>query len=51
MSDHRIHVKASREYDVVIGSGLLSRAGELVKEAVPKATKLLVVSETNVAPL
>jgi len=51
MSDSRIHVKASREYDVVIGSGLLTRSGELVSEAVPKATKILLVSETNVAPL
>ena len=51
MSDKRIHVKASREYDVVIGAGLVKCAGPLVKEAVPKATKILLVSETNVAPL
>ncbi|SCW63896.1 3-dehydroquinate synthase [Ruminococcaceae bacterium YRB3002] len=51
MSETRIHVKASREYDVVIGTGLISRAGSLMKEAVPKATKILIVSETNVAPL
>jgi len=51
MSDNRIHVRASREYDVVIGSGLLADSGKLVAEAVPKATKLLIVSETNVAPL
>ena len=51
MSELRIHVKASKEYDVVIGSGMLSRAGSLIKEVVPKATKILIVSETNVAPL
>lgn len=51
MSELRIHVKASKEYDVVIGAGILSRVGSLVKEAVPKATKILIVSETNVAPL
>lgn len=51
MSEHRIHVNASRKYDVVIGAGLLDRCGELVKEAVPKAEKILAVSETNVEPL
>ena len=51
MSDTRIHVKASRQYDVVIGHGLLNQCGSLVKEVVPKAVKVLVVTETNVAPL
>lgn len=51
MTEYRIHVRASRQYDVVIGSGLLGRCGSLVKEAVPKASKLLIVSETNVAPI
>ncbi len=51
MTDIRIHVRASREYDVVIGKGLIAKVGQLVREAVPKATKILIVSETNVAPL
>ena len=51
MSEFRIHVKASSEYDVVIGEGLTGRAGSLVREAVPKAEKILLVSETNVAKL
>lgn len=51
MTDIRIHVKASKEYDVVIGRGLIYKAGKLIREAVPKATKLLIVSETNVAPI
>jgi len=42
---------ASKTYNVVIGGGLLTKSGELVKEVLPKATKLLLTSETNVAPL
>lgn len=49
---NRIHVKAaSKSYDVVIGGGLLPKSGELIKEVLPKATKLLLVSETNVSKL
>ena len=32
MSTKTIHVNASRDYDVLIGSGLLKDAGTLVKE-------------------
>lgn len=40
-----------REYDIVIERGLLERAGELCKAALPKAKKLAVVTDTNVAVL
>lgn len=40
-----------REYDIMIERGLLDRSGELVRAALPRAEKLAVVSDTNVAPL
>ena len=33
-----------REYDIVIGRGLLSQAGERVRAVLPKARKLAVVT-------
>ena len=40
-----------REYDIVIERGLLGRAGELCKSALPRAQKLAVVTDANVGPL
>ena len=40
-----------REYDIVIACGLLSQAGERVRAVLPRAAKLAVVSDSNVAPL
>ena len=40
-----------REYDILIERGLLNRAGEEVKKVLPKAGRLFVVSDSNVAPL
>ena len=40
-----------REYNIIIERGLLKRAGELCKESLPRARKLAVVTDTNVAPL
>ena len=40
-----------RDYDILIERGLLERAGELCKSALPKAAKLAVVTDTNVGPL
>ena len=40
-----------REYDILIERGLLARAGELCKSALPKAAKLAVVTDTNVGPI
>ena len=46
-----IHVSASREYDVIIGAGLLSECGERIAKAVPGAAKAVIVSDSTVAPL
>ena len=45
-----VHVKASREYDVLIGSGLLGTLGSHAA-ALEKVKKVCIVSETNVWPL
>lgn len=45
-----IEVKASKCYEVIIGSGLLSTLGERVS-AVCKAAKAAIVSDSNVFPL
>lgn len=46
-----VHVKASQEYDVVIGSGLINQAGKFASEVAKGATKALIVSDSTVAPL
>ena len=45
-----VHVNASKEYDVLIGSGILDTLGQKVS-ALGKVRKVCVVSETNVYPL
>lgn len=40
-----------REYDILIEKGLLARAGECCKAVLPKARRLAVVTDSNVAPL
>ena len=47
---HTITVNASGKYDVIIGNGLLSRSGELVKNAV-SAERFAVITDDNVSPL
>ena len=42
---------ASKTYDVLIGKDAVTSLGTEVKRLCPKALKVLVVSETNVAPL
>ena len=44
-------ISASKNYEVRTGSGLLGGFGDAVKEVAPGALKLLIVTETNVAPL
>ncbi len=46
----RVHVKASREYDVLIGEGLLDKAGELTAKVV-KPCKCLIVTDDTVDEL
>lgn len=45
-----IHVTASRDYDVLIGEGLLSQLGQLAT-IVSKPCKAVIVSDSNVWPL
>ena len=40
-----------RAYDILIQSGLLDRCGEHCRAVLPKASKLVVVTDSNVAPL
>ena len=46
-----VNVRASKEYKVEIGDGIISKLGEMTKAVCPKAIKALIVSETNVAAL
>ena len=46
-----LHVTASREYDVVIGAGLLNECGQRIAAAVPGAEKAVVYTDTTVFPL
>lgn len=46
-----LRVDTSRPYDIKIGFGLLDRVGELCWEALPRAQKLAVVTDSNVQPL
>ena len=50
-TSHCIHVCTGRPYDVIIERGILSKCGELVKEVLPKASRCVIVSDSNVAPL
>lgn len=40
-----------REYDILIQRGLLGRAGEHIRAVLPKARKIALASDSNVAPL
>ena len=40
-----------RSYDILMKRGLLSRAGELCRAALPKASRLFVVTDSTVGPL
>ena len=46
-----LEVNTSRPYEIKIASGLLPRAGQLCRQALPRAKKLVVVTDSNVAPL
>ena len=40
-----------RAYDILIEKGLLDRAGQMCRAVLPRASRLVVVTDTNVAPL
>ena len=46
-----IHVNTGTPYDEMIGTGLLGKSGELIKQVLPKAERAVIVSDSNVAPL
>ncbi len=46
----KLHVSASGEYDILIGSGLLGSVGDVIR-SVTSAGKLMVLSDDNVFPL
>ena len=46
-----VKVSASKEYKVIIGTGLLDGAGERIRAIAQKAEKAAVISDDNVAPL
>lgn len=48
---HKINVELEKSYEIIIDKGILANIGEYVKKAVPKATKALVITDSNVAPL
>lgn len=46
-----VKVNASTPYEVVIDRNVLSQSGKLIRDVLPRATKALIVSDSNVAPL
>ena len=46
-----VTVNASKKYDVLIGEGILSSAGELFSKTFGMPRRVLVLSDDNVAPL
>ena len=46
-----VKISVSKEYEVLIGQGLLDSCGSLCHKALPKCSKTAVISDDNVAPL
>ena len=46
-----IVVKVKDQYKVLVGPGLLKEAGKLIANVARKIQKLMIVSDSNVAPL
>ena len=49
MSMKKIHVSVGGGYDICIGRGLLDAAGQEIKNALPDAKRLVVVTDSNVS--
>ena len=47
----QISVKVEKPYSVLVGPGLLAQSGNLIKESDNRIQKLMIVSDSNVAPL
>ena len=46
-----ITVDVSKKYDVLVGRGLLDKAGEHIRAVLPKARRAAIISDDNVAPI
>ncbi len=51
METRTLHVDAGAGYDILIESGILDRAGERIKAALPRAERLFVITDSHVSPL
>ena len=47
----KINVNVAKPYDVLVGAGLLEESGKLIAGVDSKIQKLMIVSDSNVAPL
>ena len=47
----KINVNVAKPYDVLVGAGLLEETGKLIAGVDSKIQKLMIVSDSNVAPL
>ena len=47
----KINVNVAKPYDVLVGAGLLEESGKLITGVDSKIQKLMIVSDSNVAPL
>jgi 3-dehydroquinate synthase len=47
----KINVNVAKSYDVLVGAGLLEEAGKLIANVDSKIQKLMIVSDSHVAPL
>lgn len=47
----KITVKASREYEIIIGNGILSNVGEYCRKSLDGASRICILTDDNVAPL
>ncbi len=51
METTALHVEAGAGCDILIEDGILDRAGEHIKAALPRAKRIFVITDTNVSPL
>ena len=47
----KINVNVAKPYDVLVGAGLLEESGKLIAGVDSKIQKLMIVGDSNVAPL
>ena len=46
-----INIQASHPYQVLVGEGIRTQAGRIIKDTLPAAVRAAVISDSNVAPL